>query len=134
MAELIRSEMQFQTVSVNLREGHDDDLRVVLVTGDEDARAALLGNVNPWATWHPLLDPAHDRLGASWLRPAPTTGRQRGPEHLHAGVRALARPRRLGPDDTLLLALRGATGEVLGIVSVDEPLTGRGRATTTCAC
>ena len=126
MAELIRTEMQFQTVAVNLREGHDDDLRVVLVAGDEEARSALLGNVNPWATWHPLLDPAHDRLGASWL-PAgsydwasnddpntytPESGRSLGPDGWD-------------PDDMLLLPLRGATGEVLGIVSVDEPLTGR---------
>jgi diguanylate cyclase (GGDEF)-like protein len=126
MAELIQAELQFQTVAVNLREGHDDDLRVVLVLGDEDARAALLGNVNPWATWHPLLDPRHDRLGASWL-PAgsydwgsaddpnvytPETGRTLGPDGWD-------------PEDMLLVPLRGATGEVLGVISVDEPLTGR---------
>ena len=125
MAELIRTELHFQTVAVNLREGYDDDLRVVFVAGDEDARAALLGNVNPWATWHPLMDPAHDRLGASWL-PA---GSYDWDESADPNVYTPESARSLGPDgwdpdDMLLLPLRGATGEVLGIVSVDEPVAG----------
>ena len=124
MAELIQSELHFQTVAVNLREGHEDDLRVVLVAGDEEARGALLGNVNPWATWHPLLDPAHDRLGASWL-PAGSYDWSGDPNtYTPESARALS-PDAWEPDDALLLPLRGATGEVLGIVSVDEPLTGR---------
>jgi len=124
MADLIQGELQFQTVSVNLREGHDDDLRVVLVAGDEDARAALLGNVNPWATWHPLLDPEHDRLGASWL-PAGSYDWSGDPNtYTPESARSLS-PDAWDPDDALLLPLRGATGEVLGIVSVDEPLSGR---------
>jgi diguanylate cyclase (GGDEF)-like protein len=126
MAELLRTELGFQTVAVNLREGHDDDLRVVLVAGDEEARAALLGNLNPWATWHPLLDPAHDRLGASWL-PAGSYDWERSED---PNVYTPESARSLGPDgwdpeDMLLLPLRGATGEVLGIVSVDEPISGR---------
>ena len=126
MAELLRTELGFQTVAVNLREGHDDDLRVVLVAGDEEARAALLGNVNPWATWHPLLDAAHDRLGASWL-PAGSYDWDRS---VDPNVYTPESGRSLGPDgwdpeDMLLLPLRGATGEVLGIVSLDEPVSGR---------
>jgi diguanylate cyclase (GGDEF)-like protein len=126
MAELLRTELGFQTVAVNLREGHDDDLRVVLVAGDEEARAALLGNVNPWTTWHPLLDPAHDRLGASWL-PAGSYdwGKAQDPNtYTPESARSLG-PDGWDPDDMLLLPLRGATGEVLGVVSLDEPLTGR---------
>ena len=126
MAELVRSELGFQTVAVNLREGHDDDLRVVIVVGDEDARAALLGNVNPWATWHPLLDPAHDRFGASWL-PAGSYdwGKAEDPNvYTPESGRSLG-PDAWDPEDMLLAPLRGATGEVLGVISVDEPLTGR---------
>ena len=126
MAELIRTEMGFQTVAVNLREGHDDDLRVVFVAGDEEARSALLGNVNPWATWHPLLDAAHERLGASWL-PAGSydwVSNDDPNTYTPESARSLG-PDGWDPDDMLLLPLRGATGEVLGIVSVDEPLTGR---------
>jgi HD-GYP domain-containing protein (c-di-GMP phosphodiesterase class II) len=125
-AELIRVELGFQTVAVNLREGHEDDLRVVFVAGDEEARAALLGNVNPWATWHPLLDPAHDRLGASWL-PA---GSYDWDTARDPNVYTPERSRSLGanawdPEDMLLLPLRGATGEVLGVISVDEPISGQ---------
>src|SRR5215218_387405 len=116
MAELLRTALGFQTLAVNLREGHDDDLRVVLVAGDEEARAALLGNVNPWATWHPLLDPKHDRLGASWL---PAGSHDWAPDHnvyTPESARSLG-PDAWDPDDALLLPLRGATGEVLGVVS-----------------
>jgi diguanylate cyclase (GGDEF)-like protein len=126
MAELIQAELHFQTVAVNIREGHDDDLRVVLVAGDEEARGALLGNVNAWATWHPLLDPVHDRLGSSWL-PA---GSYDWDTSADPNVYTSERARLLGadawdPEDMLLLPLRGATGEVLGVVSVDEPLAGQ---------
>ena len=124
MAELIQVELRFQTVAVNLREGNDDDLRVVMVAGDEEARGALLGNINPWATWHPLLDPAHDRLGASWI-PAGSYDWSADPNtYTPESARSLG-PDAWDPDDALLLPLRGATGEVLGVVSVDEPLTGR---------
>ena len=96
MAELMQTELYFQTVSVNLREGHEDDLRVVLVASDEEARGALLGNVNPWATWHPLLDPAHDRLGASWL-PVGSYDWSDDPNTYTPEVRARAQPGRVGP-------------------------------------
>ena len=123
-AEVIRSESRFQTVAVNLREGADDDLRVVLVLGDDDARTALLDTVNPWAKWHPLLDPARERCGAFWLPAAtyewsgdmadwsPAGGQAVGPDAWHA-------------DDMLLLPLHGSAGDLLGIVSVGEPLSGR---------
>jgi len=124
VGETIRSELRFQTVAVNLREGDDDDLRVVLVIGDDEARTALLDTTNPWTTWHPLLDPAHDRCGAIWL-PAGT--------HDWSGDMTTWSPRQdraLDPDawdadDMLLLPLRGSAGEVIGIISVDEPLSGR---------
>ena len=96
MAELIQTELHFHTVSVNLREGHDDDLRVVLVAGDEDARGALLGKVNPWVDVAPAARPR-----ARSPRRLVAAGRLlrlvRRPQHLHARVGALARARRLGP-------------------------------------
>ena len=56
--------------------------------------------------------------------PAPTTGpATRTPTP--RSPRARSAPTRWDPDDALLLPLRGATGEVLGMVSVDEPLSGR---------
>jgi len=123
MAQIIQGELHFQTVAVNLREGDEDDLRVVLVAGDEEVRSALLGNVNPWATWHPLLDPKYDRLGASWL-PAGSHDWSEDPNvYTPESARSLG-PDAWDPDDALLLPLRGATGEVLGVVSVDEPRSG----------
>src|SRR5215210_4370260 len=123
MAQIIQGELHFQTVAVNLREGDEDDLRVVLVAGDEEVRSALLGNVNPWATWHPLLDPKYDRLGASWLPSGSHDWSEDPNVYTPESARSLG-PDAWDPDDALLLPLRGATGEVLGVVSVDEPRTG----------
>ena len=54
---------------------------------------------------------------------------------LDAGARARrSTPDAWDPGDALLLPLRGTDGEVLGIVSVDEPLSGRRPTTTRCAC
>ena len=36
------------------------------MAGDEEARSALLGNVNPWA-WQPLLDPRTSAAAPHWL-------------------------------------------------------------------
>jgi diguanylate cyclase (GGDEF)-like protein len=123
LAHAIRTGLGYQTVAVNLRE-QPEELRVVVVEGSEEARAALLGTVNTWESWERLLDAAHDRHGASWL-PAGTHD-WTGDLQTWSGYssRALETDAWDG-DDMLLLQLRSAAGEVLGVVSVDEPISGR---------
>jgi HD-GYP domain-containing protein (c-di-GMP phosphodiesterase class II) len=121
-AVAIRTGLGYETVAVNLREG--DDAHVVVVEGADEAREALLGTSNSWASWERLLDPAQERCGAIWL-PAGS--------HDWAGDLQVWTPytsRGLDADawdgeDMLLLPLRGACGEVLGVISVDEPISGR---------
>ena len=124
LAETICSELSFGVVAVNLLDEAREELRVVIVKGDPDARQTLLGTSTPWSDWERLLE-AHDRgagaiwlpagsseaemLGASWTPPAAATG---SPEGWH-------------PEDMLFLPLRGAADDVLGIVSVDQPVLGR---------
>jgi diguanylate cyclase (GGDEF)-like protein len=123
LTETIRSELSFQVVAVRLLEQETAQLRCVAVLGDDEARNALLGTVNPWHEWEALLQSEHERDGAIWL-PAgshdwdgetvvwtPPTAAAPGPDGWH-------------PDDMLLLPLRDGTGEILGIVSVDQPLGG----------
>jgi diguanylate cyclase (GGDEF)-like protein len=122
LAETIRLELSFEIVCVNLRDFDRDQLEVVVVLGDEEAREALLGNINPWPEFSALIKPEFERCGAIWL-PAgsdlghlqtwePAIGDTNDPDAWHA-------------EDMLLLPVRGADGEVLAVVSVDAPLSGR---------
>jgi putative nucleotidyltransferase with HDIG domain len=70
-----------------------------------------------------MLAPVHERCGAYWL-PA---GSHEWDEDLPTW-RPTARhdkPDAWDPDDALLLPLRGSGGTLLGVVAVDDPLTGR---------
>jgi diguanylate cyclase (GGDEF)-like protein len=124
LAHTLRSELRFQTVAVNLREGGEGDVRVVLVEGAEDVRAALLDTVSPWAAWAPLLAPRFSRCGAAWV-PAGSYDEDDGVATWVPVRGPVLDAQGWDPDDMLLLPLRGSSGEVLGIVSVDEPLSGR---------
>jgi len=124
VARTIRSELRFQTVAVNLRERGGDELRVVLVEGDEEARAAMLDTVAPWSAWLPLLDERHARHGAIWV-PAGSHEWDPGVAGWSPAPNASLDLEAWAAGDELLLPLRASDGEVLGVLSVDEPLSGR---------
>jgi diguanylate cyclase (GGDEF)-like protein len=125
LAEMIRTELSFQVVAVNVLDEERQHTYVVVVDGDEEARQALLGTSGPWSEWENLLTSGeHVRQGALWLpdgayewddlsKPwTPATAAAPDPDAWH-------------PHDMLMLPLRGASGEALGMVSVDQPLHGR---------
>ncbi len=124
LAETIRSELAFHVVSVNLLNPAGTELTCVIVLGDDDARATLLGTVAPWEEWETVMTPEHDRCGAIWL---PAGTHTWGDESLFWVPSAVAAPgpNSWDPDDMLILPLRGQDGDVLGIVSVDQPVSGR---------
>jgi|SRR5579884_52063 len=125
LAEAIHSELSFHVVAMNLLEPEGDQMRVVVVLGDQDARATLLGTTASLASWYRLLAAGQDIHGAAWL-PAGSYEPEAddGPMWTPSGVPSLAADA-WHPEDMLLLPLRGAGGELLGVVSVDQPLLGR---------
>jgi diguanylate cyclase (GGDEF)-like protein len=123
LAETIRKELSFQVVAVNLLDETRRDLRVVLVLGDDEAREQLLGTVNPWSEWEPLMDSEHERSGAIWL-PAGSHDWTGDTTVWTPAVAAAPDPNAWHPLDMLLLPLRGAGDDVLAVVSVDQPLAG----------
>lgn len=124
LAEAIRSELSFHVVVVNLLEPGTDQLRVVVVLGDEEARQMLLGSALSLAEWQKLLDGGQDVGGASWLPAGSYAWQPEGPVWTPTLT-----PSPLSdawhPEDMLLLPLRGSDGQLLGVVSVDEPALGR---------
>jgi hypothetical protein len=123
VADLVRTELRFATAVVNLRRP-DDSFETVVVLGDEQARSILLGRVSHWDAWAPLLAPRHLRCGAYWLPEGshewdagmPTWVPHNTPDPSLDAWR---------PEDALLLPLRDPDGRLLGVMAVDEPLSGR---------
>lgn len=124
LADTILNELSFGVVVVNLLDEAREQLRAVIVKGDAEARDTLLGTSSRWSDWEDLLERYDQGTGAVWL-PAgsyewetdapvwtPPTAPSESPDHWH-------------PEDMLLLPLRGSAGDVLGIVSVDQPVLGR---------
>jgi diguanylate cyclase (GGDEF)-like protein len=124
LAQLIRAELSFQVVAINLLDDAGEDLRAVVVEGDEDARQTLLGTSTGWGEYAALLESEHVRQGAVWL---PAGSYQWEDESTMWTPPAAAAPDADAwhPMDMLLLPLRGASGEPLGMVSLDQPLHGR---------
>jgi diguanylate cyclase (GGDEF)-like protein len=124
LAQTIRAELSFQVVAINLLDDGGQELRAVVVEGDEDARRTLLGTSSPWSEWSGLLYSEHVREGAIWL-PAGSFEWEEGPMMWTPPAAAAPDPDAWHPDDMLLLPLRGAGGDVLGMVSLDQPLHGQ---------
>ncbi len=101
IARTIAASLGYETVVINLYRPAWDDFCVTTVHGDEGARTSLLGQVRDHSEWEPLLTDRFCRRGA-YLVPA-------GAWH---------------PKDALFLPMRHADGHLLGILSVDEPVSG----------
>jgi diguanylate cyclase (GGDEF)-like protein len=123
LGDIIRVELSFEVVAVNLRDFDTDQLEVVLVTGDEEARKMLLGTTNPWSEFASLMVPEYERCGAYWLPHG--TIPEYGLNTWDPAIEVEDDPLAWHPEDMLLLPLRAASGEVIGVVSVDQPLSGR---------
>jgi diguanylate cyclase (GGDEF)-like protein len=133
LTRTIRSELSFQVVAVRLLDRAAGELECVAVLGPDEARDVLLGSVNPWHEVEELLTSRQTREGAIWL-PAgshefaddtvfwiPPAADEYGPDAWN-------------PDDVLILPLRDSGGEILGVVSVDQPLDGRRPGEAEIAC
>ncbi len=91
--------------------------------GSESARAQLLGRTEPRHLWSRLLDDAFLDHGTYFHRRElhPPGGHKLG-THV-PDLPASTDPGRWHPEDLLLVALRDSAGELLGVLSVDEPLS-----------
>jgi hypothetical protein len=114
----------FGTVVVNLRRPAWDDFEVVLAYGCDEAAAALLGKTTSWSDWEPILADEFEH-GSAYFIPAGTRDWHGDMVSFISDIAASGDPRAWDAEDALMVPLIASTGELLGIVSVDEPLDGR---------
>ncbi|HXK14303.1 MAG TPA: PAS domain S-box protein [Gaiellaceae bacterium] len=123
IARTASDSLAFRTVVINLYRQEWDDFIVSTVYGSDEAREALLGQVRQVSDWEPLLDERFLQRGAylvpygefNWESLATYT----------PDLPVSDDPNAWHPDDALFAPMRGADGRLLGILSVDEPISGR---------
>ena len=123
VAEILGAALGFQAVVVNLYRPRWDDFEVVAAFGSPAARELLLGTTSTLAAWSAMLDPRFLRSGA-YLIPHgeldwSTIEGVYTPE-LEVG----SAPGSWHPEDALIAPMHGPDGSLLGVLSVDEPLSG----------
>jgi diguanylate cyclase (GGDEF)-like protein len=124
VARTIGESLGYLTVAVNLYRPQWDDFEVTTVHGNEEAKAVLLGNTRPGDDWTVLLHKRFERHGAYVVPSGAVDWDSLGPSYVPQGGRS-CHPDAWDPEDALFVPMRDQRGLLLGIISVDEPVTGR---------
>jgi diguanylate cyclase (GGDEF)-like protein len=123
VARTIGESLGYRTVAVNLYRPQWDDFEVTTVYGNEEAKAVLLGNARPGEDWTVLLSERFERRGAYVVPSGTVDWDSLGPSYVPEGGRA-SHPDAWDPEDALFVPMRDQRGLLLGIISVDEPVSG----------
>jgi diguanylate cyclase (GGDEF)-like protein len=124
VARTIGESLGYHTVAINLYRPAWDDFEVTAVHGNEEARATLLGNARRGDDWTVLLSERFERRGAYVVPSGSVDWDSLGLSYVPQGVRS-SDPDAWDPEDALFVPMRDQHGLLLGIISVDEPITGR---------
>ncbi len=124
VARTISETLRFRTAVVNLYRRAGDDFEVAIVHGDDGARDALVGSTATCAMWDSFLDRRWERAGC-YLLPHGEFEWPEGEATYTPDLPATEDPCLWHPEDALFVPMHGPGGELLGILSVDEPLSGR---------
>jgi PAS domain S-box-containing protein len=125
LAETIATGLGWGTVVVNIYRAAWDDFQVTTVRGSDAARRALLATTGDRAQWQPLLEERFYRRGAylvdhqemDWATTDLEHHIPEGAEKPAAGAWDFR--------DALVVPLAHSDGHLLGILSVDDPVSGR---------
>jgi len=128
IARVVAESLGYETVAINLYRPEWDDFECTTVHGRPEAEAVLVGLVRRIEDWEPLLSDRFSKRGAYFVPAGEFDWSKDGgdfylPDHA-AGVGADA----WHPLDALFVPMRHHDGHLVGIISVDEPVS-RMRAT-----
>jgi diguanylate cyclase (GGDEF)-like protein len=125
VCEAIRELLGYRTAVVNLYRPAFDDMLVAAVVGSEDAVKALVGRASPADTWYPLLAERFERQGAYFVPGDEFDWDALGAESFVPDIEPSDHPDAWTAEDALFVPLHDAKGGLIGVISVDEPETGR---------
>jgi diguanylate cyclase (GGDEF)-like protein len=125
IAAAVSDAMGFASVVISLYRPAWDDFRVEAVHGDRDVRDALFGRERTWEDWRPCFDERFERHGCYFLRWGEFDWTQDTSVSYVPDIEIADGPDAWHPEDALFIPLRHSDGHLLGIMSVDEPVSGR---------
>jgi diguanylate cyclase (GGDEF)-like protein len=127
IGRLIGETLGYRSVVINVHRPAWDDFIASTVHGDDDVRAALLGTTHSWAEWAPLLHDRFNRRGAQIIlgEDSAKVADRVGTTYTPAGTGRSDDPDAYDPEDMYLVVMRDNGGDPVGILSVDEPISGR---------
>jgi diguanylate cyclase (GGDEF)-like protein len=124
IAAAVSEAMGYGTVVVSLYRPAWDDFRVETVHGSEEGREALLGRERTWEEWAPLFEPRFERHGCFFLPWDEFDWSRDTTVSFVPDIEVVDAPDAWHPEDALFVPLRHSDGHLLGIMSVDEPVSG----------
>jgi diguanylate cyclase (GGDEF)-like protein len=125
VAGAIAGPLGYRAVVINLYRPAWDDFEVVVVLGNEASQELLMGQTSGMEDWSGLLSERFLRQGAYFV-PAGEYDWSGERVQVYTPVLEISdAPDAWQPDDALMVPMRSGDGALLGIVSVDEPETGR---------
>jgi PAS domain S-box-containing protein len=124
IARTVSDSLGYRTVVINLYRREWNDFVVSTVHGSDEARQVLLGEVQQVADWEPLLDQRFLQRGAYLVPEGEIDWDEHGASY-KPDLPASSDPNAWHADDALFAPMRGADGQLLGVLSVDEPISGR---------
>jgi diguanylate cyclase (GGDEF)-like protein len=122
IARTIAESLGYETVVINLYRPAWDDFSVTTVHGSDLVRGALEGQIRSVAEWDELISDRFGRRGA-YVVPAGAYDWENASYSYVPAVEPGAGPDAWHPEDALFLPMRHSDGHLLGILSVDEPVS-----------
>jgi diguanylate cyclase (GGDEF)-like protein len=125
IAKSISESLGFATVVVHLYRPAWDDFEVTTVHGSPEAVARLAGDARGRDVWEPLLGERFARRGAYHVPHGAIDWETHAPGSYIPAMDGGAGPDDWHPLDALFVPLRHPDGHLVGVLSVDEPASGR---------
>jgi diguanylate cyclase (GGDEF)-like protein len=125
IARTVCESLGFETVVVTLYRPAWNDFEVTAVHGDDEARRVLMGTVREWEDIAPLMDDRFLRRGAYFIPHNEFDWSSIDGASFVPDIAPSEDPDAWHPEDALLVPLRRGDGSTLGLISVDQPASGR---------
>ncbi len=125
VARIVSETLGFATVVINVYRPDTDEYEVKAVHGSTRARETLLGHISAADTWTPMLDPRFLCRGAYFVAAEALVWEEHVTSYTPQLPARAEDPTAWLAEDALFVTLDGSDGERLGVISVDEPDSGR---------